>query len=148
MDSTALCYHHHHNLTMISQWFAAPKPAQVSKYWPSVLSHSAKASKANKHGISVEEFDTRCKLVEEALLELEVNVGDYAYPPNQADFEKHGKCIVTAIARSYEDYGKNNWDPKKLFLVHFRDEHNRVISCTSNYLSKTPPTSFEDPCKC
>jgi hypothetical protein len=133
---------------MISQWFAAPKAPTTHKYWPSVLSTSHKESKAQRQGISVEEYERRCKLVDDALLELEVNVGDFAYPPTQKDFENHGRCVVTAIARSYDDYGRTGWDPNKLFLVHFRDEHNKVISCTSNYLSKNPPTSFEDPCKC
>ncbi len=133
---------------MISLWFAAPKKETHTRHWPAIVNNHSKTHKAQKQGISVEEYDKRCKIVEDALAFLEVNVGDYAYPPNQADYEKHGKCMVTAIARSYDDYGKLDWNPEKLFLVHFRDCQGRVISCTSNYLSKVPPTSSQDSCPC
>jgi len=133
---------------LITEWFAAPKQQSYTKHWPAVVPSTAKTHKAQKQGITVEEYDKRCAIVEEALVALEVNVGDYCYPPNQADFEQHGKCIVTAIARSYDDYGRLDWDPNKLFLVHFRDEHGKIISCTTNYLSKVPPTSSQDSCQC
>ena len=133
---------------MIAQWFPAPKKeTPVSKFWPAVHSNT-KTHKAQKQGISVEEYNKRCKIVEDALFDLEVVVGDFGYPPNQADYEKHGRCMVTAIARSYDDYGKLDWNPDKLFLVHFRDKDGRIISCTPNYLSKVPPTSSQDSCPC
>ncbi len=133
---------------MIALWFAAPKKEAPQRHWPAIVTSHTKTHKAQKQGISVEEYDKRCKIVEDALLALEVNVGDHAYPPNQADYGQHGKCMVITIARCYDDYGKLDWNPDKLFLVHFRDQHGKLISCTANYLSKVPPTSSQDSCPC
>lgn len=100
------------------------------------------SAKAHKRGLTLVDYYQRCKAVGDALVKLDVSVGDSCYPYSSGLYNKHGKARVLAICRHYDDYGDAKWDATAPFLLNaaWEDKPNEVFNCTVNYLQKSPPT--------
>ena len=122
---------------MIAQHYPAPRPAATVHNLPW---DNSRYSRAQKHGLSIPEYDHRCSIVEDALKELDYDMGDKVYPHNSTLFHKHGAAKVIAICRHYDQYGNVKWDDELPMIVVacWEDTPDKFFNCTVKYLTKNP----------
>jgi len=122
---------------MIVEHYPAPKPKSTvfNLPWDNSL-----YARAQRHGLSIPEYNSRVNIVEEALKSLDCNVGDTVYPYNSRLLHKHGKAIIVAICRHYDQYGNVKWSDDMPLLVAAKWEAtpNEIFNCTVNYLTTKP----------
>jgi len=122
---------------MIAQHYPAPRPVAVVHTLPW---DNSRYSRAQKVGLSILDYDNRVNIVEDALKDLDCNVGDKVYPYSSALFHKHGCAKIVAICRHYDQYGDATWDDAKPMIVsaYWEDKPNEIFNCTANYLTTQP----------
>ena len=153
---------------MFSKWFVSkrkksvnqyptPAPVQVTEITRtqqqqagnSAYNQMSDAQKAQKLGISVVEYHKRVGIIERELMTLTANVGDTVFPSNWDEYQKHGKLLVRAICRHYDNYGNMDWNEHTPFVVQVSpiDQPNSTINCTVAWISKHAPvetTLYQD----
>lgn len=151
---------------MFAKWFVS-KRKKTSNYFPPALPsppptrtqqqqagnaayvHQTDFQKAQKLGITVHEYHKRVGIIERELLTLTANVGDTVFPSTWEDYQKHGKLLVRAVCRHYDDYGDVEWNERIPFVVQVSpmDKPNETINCTVAWISKHAPvesTLYQD----
>lgn len=86
---------------------ASPAPAPA----PSTDNAFVKTEKerAEKRGLSLEEYRKRVFAVTKASNACAFQVGDTIFPKNEEDREQYGQCLVTDVCRHYDNYGSVEW---------------------------------------
>jgi hypothetical protein len=97
-------------------------------------------SKAERLGLSIEEYRRRCGVVARAQTECKLSVGDIVWPTIEADFEQYGMCTVVGVCRHYNDYGEVEWrEPPYILSVQQMSDRSNILNCTGNWVSKARP---------
>ena len=104
-------------------------------------SYSSDWDKARKLNITLAEYNKRVTIIMNELRFLTVNVGDTVYPSNVDDYKEHGKLIVRAVCRHYDNYGDLVWNEKSPFVLQVSPLANQTstINCTVAWVSKDTP---------
>lgn len=110
--------------TLIIQHFPAPRkqyfpPVVAAPIPPSQISYPSveyEKHRAEKRGLTLEEYRRRIDLVRIAQSSSFVQHGDVVYPKKYADYEKFGACQVTGVCRHFDDYGDVEWRDNPLIV--------------------------------
>jgi len=137
---------------MISICYKNPKrkviTVEVVPQISSVLDHNyhtmAKA-RADKINISKQEWIRRDKIVKEHAVACKFSFGDTFYPSSKTNYEKYGRCLVTAKVITYSEIDQDAWPATdNPFLITARslrpDMDDYTYICTTNFLSRMEPT--------
>jgi len=129
---------------MIALHYPAPRPKNVS-HLPAVGWDNSRYSRAQRHGLSISEYDARVQAVEDALKTLTCKVGDKVYPYTASLYHKHGAARIMAICFHYDQYGSTKWDEENPLIVqaYWEDKPNEFFNCTANYLTTNPTYQHE-----
>lgn len=100
-------------------------------------------AKANKMGISVDEFNRRNNIVRAEWTECKLREYCHYYPLDTEEKEAYGLCTVKKIYRSYWDFEKSdNWpkDDKPMIITIECEKLEGLVLCTNNWLCPNPIT--------
>jgi len=127
---------------MIAIHYPAPKPPASTQTLPY---NNSRYSRAQKHGLSIIEYDARVNAVEDALKKLKGKVGDRVFPYSATLFHRHGAARIVAICQHYDQYGDAKWEAENPMIVQaqWEDTPNEIFNCTANYLTTEPPYQHE-----
>jgi len=127
---------------MIALHFPAPKKVTpiTTLGWD-----NSRFARAQRHGLSIPEYDHRVTLVNDALKTLDCKVGDKVYPHTVGLFHKHGAAKIMAICQHYDQYGDAKWSDENPMIVqaYWEDKPGEIFNCTANYLTTKPPYQHE-----
>ena len=140
---------------MIIEYYASKKnilqlSAPVPKYWPGSVhqpgySPTTETERAQKRGLTVEEYRARVVIVAQAQRECKFQVGDTVWPYTAKEAKKMGKCVVTGVCRHYDDYGTVDWnDPPFLLAVQSLSDRSKTIQCSIDWVVKQAPEGITE----
>lgn len=101
--------------------------------------------RAQKRGLSVEEYRKRVRIVAEASKACAFQHGDTGFPKFKKDYEKYGKMMVVGVVRHYDDWGTVEWDETAPYILTVSPlkDRNVTVNCTHGWLVKELPHAVE-----
>jgi len=139
---------------MIEQYFPSKRPVHVAplriNQWDgATTSPYGEVYKAEKRGLSIEEYRNRVSIVAKALMGSKWVVGALGFPHSAEEAEKYGQCRVIGIVTHYDHYGTIVWDPDTPFLLSVRCLHEGntgIVTCSVGWLVAENPLLLKMEC--
>jgi hypothetical protein len=139
---------------MIEQYFPSKRPVPViplsiNKWVGADTNKYGEAYKAEKRGLSIEEYRNRVTIVAKALMDSKWVIGALGFPHTKEEAEEYGQCRVIGIVTHYDHYGTIDWNPDTPFLLAVRPISTgsvSIVNCSVGWLVAESPLLLKMEC--
>lgn len=124
---------------MIIESYPSPKTVSNSTHLPTVY-ETGDWARAKELGITITEFEKRCRKVREVWLPCMLFKNDVVYPARAEDYEKYGAMKVENVCGDYRQMMETEWPANdNPFIVSVRsiEKPSELVFCTTGWAVKS-----------